>query len=203
MDYKTVQHGFKYSCHDLVSLFNSVTTFDEFKDRLEYQSELDKHSIKKEDYLGDGFEFFVELLLRSFPFDKRLGIDGTDYEPVKKSEDMGVDAYSKNLENRTCAIQIKYRSSPKYVLSRKDDDLGSMIEESGHKKIVYAEDDELYRHFIITSAMGMHHRTEHDKFRNKVKCINNKNIAKIVDNNIAFWNSCLKVSKKLMSLRTK
>lgn len=197
VNYKNIQHKFYYTCVDLVGLFENVSTFYEFKKRLEKQAD-SINIMKKDEYLGDGFEFFVELLLRLNPYDKRLNINGEKYEIVTPDLDNGCDGYSENLDGQMCAIQIKFRSDQSHILKRLEDNLSSMIEEALHQGIVYANDGEMSRHFIITNAAGMDNKTQMVKYRNKVKCINIHTIKKVVDNQKAFWEKCLEISREFV-----
>ena len=97
--------------------------------------------VSKQDYLGNGFEFFVEMFLKSFPANNRIGISGKDYKVVSGENDNGCDGYAKNLAGNSCAVQIKYKSNRTTILDRSIDNLGSMIEEALHEGITYSDDE--------------------------------------------------------------
>lgn len=175
-------HSFIFRCHDLEGLFENVKTLLQFMKRLEKQSQLHPERYPVEKYLGDGWEFFCEALIKSHPCDNRIGI--SEYVPVKKN-DNGVDAYGINMFGETCAIQPKYRSNTKNLLTSKGDNLSSFIVEAQINNILLSKQ---YRHFVFTTAKGLHHYTDHEKFRGMVKCFGYDEIRSLVDNNLPFWN---------------
>ena len=62
---------------------------------LNNQSLLDILRYPENDYKGDGFEFLVEIILKSHAYDNRLGI--TEYVPVQNDGSIGL-ANSHNLK---------------------------------------------------------------------------------------------------------
>ena len=193
---KDITHTFPDECVDLIRLFDGVNSLKEFKKRLESQSDI-VLKISKQDYLGNGFEFFVEMFLKSFPSDNRIGISGNDYTVVPSEDDNGCDGYAKNLDGLKCAVQIKYKSNKTAPLSRTDDNLGSMIEEALHEGITYSSEDKTPRHFIITTGSGMKQYTKEKKFRNKVRCINYSTLDNILYKTPMFWGNCRSVVREL------
>ena len=176
-------HSFFYRCHDLESLFHNVKTLSQFMKRLETQSQLHPERYSVEKYLGDGWEFFCEALIKSHPCDNRIGI--SNYIPVTKN-DNGVDGYGVNLFGETCAVQPKYRSNTKALLTSETDNLNSFVTEALLEKGI--QPNKKYRHFVFTTAKGLHHYTDHEKFRGMVKCYGYDDIRSLVDNNLHFWN---------------
>jgi hypothetical protein len=176
-------HPFIYRCHDLDGLFVNVKTLSQFMKRLEKQSQLNPERYSIEKYLGDGFEFFCEVLIKTHQYDNRIGIAG--YEPVTKN-DKGVDGYGINLFGEVCAVQPKYRSNTKGLLTSEQDNLNSFITEALLEKDIQPSKN--YRHFVFTTAKGLHYYTDHEKFRGMVKCYGYDDIRSLVDNNLHFWN---------------
>lgn len=176
-------HPFIYRCHDLDGLFVNVKTLSQFMKRLEKQSQLHPERYSIEKYLGDGFEFFCEVLIKTHQYDNRIGIAG--YEPVTKN-DKGVDGYGINLFGEVCAVQPKYRSNTKGLLTSEGDSLNSFITEALYEKNI--QPSKKYRHFVFTTAKGLHYYTDHEKFRGMVKCYGYDDIRSLVDNNLHFWN---------------
>lgn len=176
-------HPFIYRCHDLDGLFDKVKTLSQFMKRLEKQSQLypERYSIEK--YSGDGFEFFCEVLIKTHQYDNRIGI--AEYEPVTKN-DNGVDGYGINLFGEVCGVQAKYRSNTKGLLTSEGDSLNSFITEALYEKKI--QPSKKYRHFVFTTAKGLHNYTDHEKFRGMVKCYGYDDIRSLVDNNLHFWD---------------
>jgi hypothetical protein len=176
-------HPFLNRCYDLNELFFNVKTLSHFCRNLEKQSIKDPDRYPTKKYLGDGWEFFCEALIKTHQYDNRVGI--FDYVPVIR-KDNGVDGYGININGKLCALQHKYRSNKNLLLTATDDKLDSFISQSIMvKKIV---PDKKYRHYVFTTAKGLNCYTEHENFLNNVKCYGYLEIRKLVDNNIHFWN---------------
>jgi len=190
----TLTHPFIYRCHDLEGLFNDTKTLKQFMNRLEKQAQLHPERYSIEKYLGDGWEFFCEALIKSHPCDNRIGI--SEYVPVTKN-DNGVDGYGVNIFGEVCAIQPKYRSNTKGLLTSTTDKLDSFITEALLEKSIQPSKE--YRHFVFTTAKGLHHYTDHEKFRGMVKCYGYDDIRSLVDNNLHFWNF---IRKNILSFKT-
>jgi hypothetical protein len=176
-------HPFIYRCHDLDGLFENVKTLPQFMKRVEKQSQLypERYSIEK--YLGDAWELLCEVLIKTHQYDNRIGI--SEYTPVTKN-DNGVDGYGVNLFNEVCAVQLKYRSNTKGLLTSEEDNLNSFITEALLEKNI--QPNKKYCHFVFTTAKGLHYYTDHEKFRGMVKCYGYDDIRSLVDNNLHFWN---------------
>lgn len=160
--------------------------------KLEKQSLKDKIRYDPNKYKGDGFEFLVEILLKSHAYDNRLGI--TNYEPVQ-SDDNGVDGFGFNLSGEKCVIQIKYRSNKNEVLSSNKDHLSNMISDGMIQHNVVTSDDnkKCPRHYVITTANGLHHYTDNENFKGFVHCIGHDQLRSMLDNNLSFWNLCREI----------
>ena len=62
-------HSFQYNAHNLLELFQGTTKFsgrNGWKSKLEAQSTLNEDKYPRLNYVGDGFEFFVEFINASF-----------------------------------------------------------------------------------------------------------------------------------------
>ena len=187
-------HGFGKRCHDLTVLFDKTNKISTFMTKLEKQSLIDPLRYDSNKYKGDGFEFFVEILLKSHAYDNRLGI--TSYEPVE-SGDNGVDGVGINIVGEKCVVQVKYRSNNKSVLTANTDHLSNMISDGMIKhKVVVAEDNtKCPRHYVITTANGLHHYTDNENFKGFVHCIGYDQLRVMLDNNLSFWNLCREITK--------
>ena len=60
-----IEHHFKNDKADLKGLFKDVTKFSTFCSRLGKQAELDIDRYPRDQFVGDGFEFFAELFFCS------------------------------------------------------------------------------------------------------------------------------------------
>lgn len=185
-----IDHHFLTTSHDINGLFEGTRKISTFRTKLEKQAVMNVMAYPYEKYVGDGFEFLVELLIKLSPVDNRIGI--VDYSPIQSNKDNGVDGYGKNLLNRKCAIQVKYRSNTEKVLTAGEDKLDSFITESVLEGIIPEQVEEIKNHFIFTTADGLHYYTNNEKFRGSVRCIGNKELRELLDNNVHFWDAALK-----------
>jgi hypothetical protein len=197
-----ISHGFGLRAHDLTALFNKTNKVSTFMGKLEKQSLIDTDRYDSNKYKGDGFEFLVEILLKSHAYDNRLGI--TSYEPVQ-SDDNGVDGVGVNLSGEKCVIQVKYRSNSKTVLTANTDHLSNMISDGMIKhKVVIAEDNtKIPRHYVVTTATGLHHYTDNENFKGFVHCIGYEHLRALLDNNLSFWNLCREICKEITDSKIK
>jgi hypothetical protein len=192
-----IKHGFGLRAHDLVGLFDKTNKVSTFMNKLEKQSVLDTNRYDSNKYKGDGFEFLVEILMKSHAYDNRLGI--TNYEPIE-SDDNGVDGVGFNLVGEKCVVQVKYRSNNNSYLTSNKDHLSNMISDGMIKHKVVISDDNMKcpRHYVITTATGLHHYTDNENFKGFVHCIGYENLRAMLDGNLSFWNLCRKISKEII-----
>ena len=204
-----VTHGFGLRAHDLVGLFDKTNKLSTFMGKLEKQSLIDPVRYDSSKYKGDGFEFLVEIILKSHAYDNRLGI--TYYEPVQ-SDDNGVDGFGFNLSGEKCVVQVKYRSDNKSVLTANEDKLSNMISDGMFKHGVSANPDKLKMisekkvaplHYVITTATGLHHYTDSENFKGYVHCIGYDQLRSMLDNNLSFWNLCREIAKEIIDSKVK
>jgi len=149
-----IKHGFGLRSHDLIGLFDKTNKVSTFMNKLEKQSLIDPTRYDSNKYKGDGFEFLVEILLKSHAYDNRIGI--TNYEPIL-SDDNGVDGIGINLIGEKCVVQVKYRSNNKSVLTANEDHLSNMISDGmiKHKVVVAKSNEECPRHYVVTTANSL------------------------------------------------
>lgn len=188
---RKIFHHFLTTSHNVRELFDGTLKLSQFKSKLEKQAGIDVQAYPFEQYLGDGFELLVELIIKLSKCDNRIGI--SDYRPVPNNQDNGVDGYGINLRGNRCAVQIKYRVNSREVLSSSKDNLSSFIAESVLEGVLPNTEDKIKNHYIFTTAQGLHHYTEGQKFRGSVHCFGNEELREILDNNPHFWEECRKM----------
>jgi len=191
-----LQHNFKTKSHDLIDLFTDIKTMSGFMRKLEKQSLIDPLRYDPNKYLGDGFEFFIELFLHLHPVDNRVGI--YDYIPIQEN-DNGVDGIGVNIRGEKSVVQIKYRSNTQTLLTATEDHLSNMFTDGmlSHDVIADTKDKKNFRHFIFTTAEGLHFYTDIEMYKSKVRCIGYKDLRRMLDNNIPFWNKANEIVKKI------
>lgn len=197
-----ITHGFGLRAHNIVDLFDKTNKMSTFMNKLEKQSSIDPLRYDSNKYKGDGFEFLVEIFLKSHAYDNRIGI--TNYEPVQ-IDDNGVDGIGFNLVGEKCVVQVKYRSNNKSVLTANIDHLSNMISDGMIKhKVVIAEDNtKCPRHYVITTATGLHHYTDSENFKGFVHCIGFDQLRAMLDNNLSFWNLCRSIANDINKSKSK
>lgn len=193
-----IEHGFALRAHDLIGLFADVNKMSQFMYRLERQSIKDVERYDPFKYVGDGFEFFTEIFLKSHSFDNRVGI--SNYEPVQ-SDDNGVDGVGINLIGEKCAVQCKYRSNNIKLLTANEDHLGNMVVDAMMKfNITKPPDNKTCpRYYVVTTAKGLHHYTDNEFFKGYVKCFGIGELKSMLDGNIQFWNLCREITKDIVT----
>lgn len=190
-----IKHGFGLRAHDLKGLFEKTNKVSTFINKLKKQSEIAPDRYDSDAYKGDGFEFLVEILLKSHAYDNRLGI--TSYVPVEE-DDNGVDGIGINLSGDKCVVQVKFRTDTQSVLSANKDHLSNMISDGmiKHKVVIPEDNKKVPRHYVITTANGLHHYTDNENFKGFVHCIGYEQLRVLLDNNLSFWNLCREIANK-------
>ena len=190
-----IAHTFKTRCFDLDNLFDCLT-LSQFIKKLDNQSKIDPARYDPDKYKGDGFEFFIQCLLHLHPNDTRIGIG--QYEPVFES-DNGVDGIGINLQGNKSVVQIKFRSNASTLLTANKDHLSNMFSDGMlQHKVVVSEDEKEYRHFVFTTAKGLHFYTDQEMYKNRVKCFGYNELRQLIDDNFLFWSNANKlINEKL------
>ena len=180
-----------------VDLFN-VDCFKEWDKKantIAYDNALHEPNYDRDAVIGDLFELFCQLAINKLG--STFGIH--DYFPNQAGAplhrpDYGTDGFGINNLQKKVLVQCKYSNNPTRLLTQKNEGVYNMILES------WCDDDYKpdttnpgdIRHWVITSAAGVH-RTVEDKFgHGKVGCINIKQIRGAVDDNAYFWAECQK-----------
>ncbi len=180
-----LEHKFVKRCHDLNGLLNGCVKLSTYCNRLEKQAQKFPDRYDPFKYVGDGFEMFTEMLIKSNECNGQIGI--ADYHPIQES-DNGVDGLGVALDGKPATVQVKYRGNTAQLLTADKDNLNSFIAESGMYDLTLRDNDT--RHFlIVTTAAGLNMYTDAEKFHSKVRCLGNEQLRQLVDNNVHFWNS--------------
>ena len=204
-------HPFIKRCIDPEGLLKNCEKFSTFCYRLEKQAiakatggdgEIDEDI--QNAYKGDGFELFVECLVRVFGANIIIGIDPTSYELVESNDDYGVDAIGNGINGKLHTVQIKYRQA-NYILTANQDHLTNfrslsvMSKSSGGFGIdpndKFQSPSGSRKRLIGTGNMTIihcgkqiHYDVKNNMLRD-VREINRADIRKIVEFNSIFWNT--------------
>jgi hypothetical protein len=194
-------HPFLWRCKDPVGLLDGCNKFNTFCSRLEKQckdlfpapdNEAPEATKAREadfnKYKGDGFELFVEAMIRLFPCDKRLGLI-EDYK-VNTVQDVGVDGSGvSGYNHKPITVQCKYRQHD-YVLTANQDHLTNFTSASMlHFGVDQTPDPDTHKcnMVIVSSADSLNFFTDHDMFGEMVHAFCRNEIRTLVDNNNSFW----------------
>lgn len=178
-----LEHHFLKIAYDLNYLLENCVKLNTFINRLNKQAELHPDRIKPDNYRGDGFEMFVEALIKLHPVDNRIGI--SDYKVGNPDEDIGIDGYGIGIDSKLATVQVKFRSDSSTLLTTNKDHLSNFVMSSIFEGV---DKDSSKNMLIVTTAKGLHHFTDNEMFKNKVRCIGYDDLRQLVDNNINFWN---------------
>jgi len=193
---RKLEHTFITKAHNLINLFQGVKKFSTFMARLEEQAQIDPERYDINKYVGDGFEFFVELFLYLHPCDNRVGV--YDYQPMQEN-DNGVDGIGVNIRGEKCVVQIKYRTQTDGFLQGSADHLANLFSDGDNAYEVVVDhkrkNDKIknYRHFIFTTASGLNFYTDQEFFKSNVRCFGYEDFRALLDNNVVFWRTALEI----------
>ncbi len=197
-----LHHNFRTKSHNLPDLFQDVQTLSKFMNKLDKQAQIDPLRYDPLKYVGDGFEFFIELFLHLHPTDNRVGV--YNYIPNQEN-DNGVDGIGINIRGEKCVVQAKYRSNVTELLTANKDHLSNLFTDGmlAHNVTADINDPKNYRHFVFTTADGLHFYTDNEMFKGKVKCIGYKELRSMIDNNTPFWDKCREIVKEIVEPQKK
>jgi hypothetical protein len=190
METQKMTHSFQHNAHDLEALFDRTNKLSTFCRKLEEQATKNTDKYPRDKYVGDGFEYFVELLFSIMPYNRKLG-GIYEYQPTLV-DDNGVDGVGKNWDGETCVVQVKYRSNKQTMLTGNEDHLGNLVKEATIKYRIPPHDPrkQTSKYFVVTTADSLHYYTKDEYFLGHVECIGYKQLKKLIDNNTGFWNAC-------------
>ena len=191
-----LHHTFKTKSHDLSGLFSEVNLMSTFMRRIQQQAQLDPLRYDVNDYMGDAFEFFVELFLKIYDTDNRVGV--YNYVPVPSHEDKGADGVGVNIRKEKSVVQVKFRGNVDSLLTANEDHLMNLVGAGALMGVNYdLENRKNFRHFVFTTANNLHFYTDEHMFEGKVYCFGLDKFREMVDNNPIFWDKCREIVAQL------
>jgi hypothetical protein len=72
-----------------------------------------------------------------------------------------------------------------------------------HKVVIAEDNTKIPRHYVITTATGLHHYTDNENFKGFVHCIGFEQLRAMLDNNLSFWNLCRDIVKEIEKSKIK
>lgn len=187
-------HPFLWRCKGREALLDT-NKFNTFCRNLNKQAKelFPKDPDKENKYKGDGFELFVEAMIKLFPCDKRLAL--IEGYTVNTNTDVGVDGYGIcGANGKPITVQCKYRQHD-YVLTANQDHLTNFTSASMlHFNVSRTPDKNgKCNMVIISSADSLNFFTDNEMFGNMVHSFCRDSIRKLVDNNDTFWKYFLQL----------
>ena len=192
------QHEFKSTTQEyLDGIFKDCNNMRTFVKNVSAMSEkwAAKEKYDPNKFKGDAFELFIELLFILHPNDSRIGL--SKYEPFPSEKDRGIDGTALNSKGEQSVIQIKYRFDEGEYLTASKDRLTHLFS-SGMihmKPQVITDNDDMqnFRHFVFTTAKNLHWFTDGGMFGGHLMCYGIDFLRELVDDNLAFWESCREI----------
>ena len=153
--------------------------------RLVKQSESDPDMWNPLTYRGDGFEAFVEVLIKYSPIDKRINI--VNYSPwdVKvHGDDMGVDGLGVSHNGNPHTVQMKFRSNVERELTANEDHISNFVAKSLSMHQGVAVDMT-----IFTTGKDLMESVNEGMYHGQVRTLGYRDLTKLVDKNPPFWSA--------------
>ena len=201
MENKKITHTFKYTSHNLIELFDGTTKFSGkggWKSKMEAQSILNENKYPRLNYVGDAFEFFVELMFKVIGPTRELG--GIHEYLPQQENDNGIDALCKNWDGADSVVQIKYKRDSERLLTASSDHLAHLITQATIKHDIKAhkpDKKETTKYFVITTGKSLHHYTDNEFFLKMVKCIGWDELCELLDGNKGFWKRAEEIVRSI------
>ena len=192
----TLHHNFQSKAHSLMGLFLKVNKMSNLMRNIEREALKDVERYEAHIYAGDAFEFFVELFLALHPVDNRVGV--YEYVPIQEY-DNGVDGIGINIQKQKSVVQIKFRTNVLSHLTATGDHLANMFSDGmlAHNVVADTNNAHIYRHFVFTTAEGLHFYTDQEMFKNKVRCFGFQDFRNLLDDNTIFWDKCREIAREI------
>lgn len=174
-------------------LLKNVSTLAEFCKRINNLCKIgtenlpaEQADIKMNNFKGNAFEVFVEMLLKTHSFDTRIGV--SNYKPLPNTvKDTGVDGYGIGTNNKIATVQIKFRGDPRVELTANKDHLSNFLCASIFKFDV--DKNDYHNMIVITNCAGINGITKKEMLYDRVKCLNGDQLVEMIDNNFPFWDA--------------
>jgi len=131
-------------------------------------------------FRGGMLEILAEMFFKAFENDPAVGL--LEYTPVPLPEDYGMDGQGVNAAGNPCAVQVKYRGSPKDSVTYAEI-ARTYASARLQKSLVLEQDDTV---FLFTTAFDVTVACK-TVFGKKLRVLNRETIAHMIDNNVSFW----------------
>ena len=190
-----LEHSFRYTCKDWAAMLNGVNTIKALVANIQQCAiasvplifDDNTRAALANKYTGDAFEVFCEYFIKSHGASSEVGI--TDYRPLKRlgctDKDTGADGLGIGTNLKPAAVQIKFKSNPTQVLAANEDHLTNLTTAAWGRYRVDVNDTQNL--LIITTGKELATFTRDEMLQGKVRCLGYKELCKMLDNNLAFW----------------
>lgn len=199
-----MEHNFPLICYDWDWLFRKFDNPEKaklstWKRRLVTQSKEDSNERRPNLYRGDGFEAFTEALMKIIGAFQPIGV--YKYSPVPPEKDFGVDGFGVGKNGKDTAVQAKFRSDTSSKLKGKDlkGFVGKALATEEYDVPDEIPKDKRFRNIIIvTTAKRTDYTVENKVYENKVKTFGYKELKRLVDHNLCFWDQFKQLGDELI-----
>ena len=175
-----LQHRFGYDCEEIASLVSDNKLDSFLKKLVALGRKQDPDFYDPLEFMGDGFEWFVEYFFKYFDGDHTLTYTA-NYEP-NSDYDCGTDGRGKStIDGGLCVIQVKLKIDPNTYLTNEDNISNIVADAVINEGLQYNEKNVI----VVTSCRGVHPKHA----MANVHCINRDKMARRVDNNVDFWDN--------------
>lgn len=171
-----LEHHFKNTCYDVDELFDGVKNIAKFLKNLDKQCKKNPAMWEPDKYKGDGFEAFVEALIKLNPVNTRINIQ--NYHPTIVDE-KGIDGVGETFDGEVATVQAKCSMNSQKYITETHENIAMFPAYSFAKY-------QAKQMTLFTTAKDLHPVLEN--FDNTVTVIGYKDIQKLVDHP-AFWQN--------------
>ena len=191
-----LEHSFRYTCNDWAAMLSGVNTIKALVASIQQCAinsvppifdDTTRASLANK-YMGDAFEVFCEYFIKSHGASSEIGI--TAYRPLKRlgctDKDTGADGAGIGTNLKPATVQCKFKTKLNTVLNANDDHLCNFAWTSVKKYGVDIADTN--NMLIISTGQELAAFTAHDMLMDSVRFIGYKELCKMLDNNIVFWD---------------
>jgi hypothetical protein len=201
-----IEHDFIFKYDGTLKVFDGVSTLNGFLDNLEKQSCKNPLYVDTVKYIEEGFEAFVEILIKLRPVNGRIGI--TDYEPTGRLKNT-IAGTGINSFGETVLIHTKYQSKlVKQLANYKswcEPLLAAYIFDGVNNHHVRPEIEVFSKRkfLIFTTSETAHFYRDLEFFEGVVATYGRTYIKDLVDGNKPFWDSARRAIKNSLSVVVK
>jgi len=192
--------------NDLEYIYTNNASFEDFENKLEEKASLQFSDKERREYLGDGFEFFVDVFVNMHLDNPKIGLSSYSRNEINEEgdivfeEDYGVDGVGKNLRGDKAVVQVKYKAvrmtaDGEVKLCGNRDHLSNMyLQGPDYGVVPDLENPDNKRHIIITNVKNVNDMTR--KYHKRTHFVTRRVFTEMLKDNLTFWEAAYAAIKK-------